>query len=80
MSEDQSKVTSAKAKTLRCEHVDCKKKLGLLGFDCKCGHHYCAQHRGAEQHSCTFDYKNEGRKELLKYMSSPVLAAKIAVI
>jgi hypothetical protein len=78
MSESEKK--SEKPKTIRCEHPECRKKLGLYGFDCKCGKQFCGQHRAAEIHMCTFDYKNEGKKELLKYMSSPVLAAKIAVI
>jgi predicted nucleic acid binding AN1-type Zn finger protein len=80
MSEDQTKVNLTKKKTVRCEHPDCKKKLGLLGFDCRCGHHFCGEHRMAENHACTYDYKTDGRKELLKYMSSPVIGAKIAVI
>ncbi len=69
-----------KPKTLRCAFPDCKKKLGLLGFDCRCKHQFCAAHRAAEAHNCSYDYQQDGKKELLKYMSSPILAAKIAVI
>lgn len=67
-------------KTIRCAHPDCRKKLGLLGFDCRCQKHFCAVHRAAEAHACTYDYKQDAKKELLKYMSSPILAAKVAVI
>jgi hypothetical protein len=81
MSESEPKpIETKKSKTLRCEFSDCKKKLGLLGFDCRCGHQYCAQHRAAELHSCSYDYRQDAKKELLKYMSSPVMAAKVAVI
>lgn len=37
-------------------------------------------HRASETHNCTFDYRTEAKKELLKFMSSPVLASKVAVI
>ena len=69
-----------KSKTPRCAHPECKKKLGLLGFECRCKNQYCGAHRAAEEHNCCYDYKQDGKKELLKYMSSPVLAAKVAVI
>ncbi len=35
----------------------CKKKVGLLGFKCKCSYVYCSRHRHSDQHNCTFDYK-----------------------
>jgi hypothetical protein len=41
---------------------------------------FCGQHRQAEAHNCTFDYRNEAKKELLKFMSSPVISAKVGVI
>jgi hypothetical protein len=37
-------------------------------------------HRGSFDHGCTYDYAAEGRKDLLKTMSSPVIAAKVEVI
>jgi NAD(P)H-hydrate repair Nnr-like enzyme with NAD(P)H-hydrate dehydratase domain len=57
-----------------------KKKLGLLGFECRCKKQFCAAHRAAEEHACEYDFKSDAKKELLKYMSSPVQAAKVAVI
>jgi len=44
----------------------CKKKLGLLGFTCKCKNIYCSLHRMAENHSCSFDYKKEHREKLIR--------------
>jgi predicted nucleic acid binding AN1-type Zn finger protein len=42
----------------------CRKKVGLTGFTCRCGHLFCGQHRYAEAHACTFDYKSAGRQAL----------------
>lgn len=81
MSEVEKKpVEQKKPKIPRCEFPECRKKLGIVSFDCRCGHHYCPEHRSAEQHACTFDYKQEARKELLKYMSSPVVGQKVIMI
>jgi len=35
----------------------CKKKIGLTGFECRCGNLYCGIHRYSDKHDCTFDYK-----------------------
>ncbi|PIM97766.1 putative Zn-finger protein [Handroanthus impetiginosus] len=48
----------------RC--VMCKKKVGLLGFECRCGGTFCGMHRHPETHSCTLDYKAAGRIVLEK--------------
>ena len=42
----------------------CNKKVGLLGFSCKCGGNYCAEHRMSEHHACTHDYRQEAVKRL----------------
>jgi AN1-type zinc finger protein 5/6 len=42
----------------------CKKKVGLLGFECKCGKLLCTSHRQAEEHQCDYDYRTEGKKRL----------------
>lgn len=56
---DQAK---KKRKVNRCSV--CNKKVGLLGFDCRCGGLYCALHRGDNDHDCQFDYKSVQRAEL----------------
>ncbi len=48
----------------RCEQ--CRKRVGLLGIQCRCLKIFCAKHSAAEEHNCTFDYKKEGRKVLAK--------------
>lgn len=50
--------------TTRCYY--CKRRIGLLGFQCRCGYKFCAKHRYANQHSCSFDYKTHDRKQLEK--------------
>lgn len=61
----------AKKKT-RC--FSCGKKTGLATtYQCRCGNSFCATHRYAEAHSCTYDYKSEGRKIIEQ--NNPVVAA-----
>lgn len=51
----------------------CKKKLGLLGFRCRCDGQFCSVHRYSDQHECSFDYKSKGRDELTK--ANPVIVS-----
>ena len=60
--------------TERCEM--CKSKLLLSDFACRCAKRYCQKHRMPEQHSCTFDFKKEG-KEQLSTILVKVIAEKI---
>ncbi|XP_016445766.2 putative zinc finger A20 and AN1 domain-containing stress-associated protein 8 [Nicotiana tabacum] len=53
-----------KTKTERCKC--CKKKVGLVGFSCKCGGMFCRIHRHPEEHACTFNFKSMGRALLAK--------------
>lgn len=47
----------------RC--AECNKKLGVIMImKCHCEMVFCAQHRYAEAHNCTYDYKMEGKKIL----------------
>lgn len=58
----------------RCQQ--CRKKVGLTGFTCKCGLLFCGQHRYAEAHECSFDYKTTQREKLAA--ANPVVqAAKV---
>ena len=56
------KEKAKRRKINRC-HI-CSKKVGLLGFDCRCGGLFCALHRSDQDHDCTFDYKSLQRAEL----------------
>ncbi|XP_015913773.1 AN1-type zinc finger protein 4 [Parasteatoda tepidariorum] len=56
----------------RC--TTCSKKTGLAtSYTCRCGKNFCASHRYAETHHCTYDYKTEGRR--LLQLNNPVVTA-----
>lgn len=44
----------------------CRKKVGLTGFQCRCGGLFCSLHRYSNEHNCTFDYKQLGAQEIRK--------------
>lgn len=51
-------------KKKRC--MSCNKKVGLLGFQCRCGDIFCGTHRYPEVHACEVDLKEIGRQILVK--------------
>ncbi|RVW65205.1 Zinc finger A20 and AN1 domain-containing stress-associated protein 1 [Vitis vinifera] len=55
---------SSTKKSEKCEM--CKKKVGIIGFKCRCGSMFCGKHRLPEKHECNFDYKAMGREILMK--------------
>ncbi|CAF0769997.1 unnamed protein product [Rotaria sp. Silwood1] len=63
-----SPVNVEKKKRNRCSWETCNKKLGLTGFNCRCGGQFCSLHRYANEHNCTFDYKEYGQNEIRKNM------------
>ena len=50
-----------KKKKNKCSFKGCKKKLGLVCFECKCGLKFCTEHRLPEFHNCTFDFKKQAQ-------------------
>jgi len=60
--EEEEKEAKRQKNTTRC--FQCNRKTGLTGFQCKCGYYFCATHRHAEDHACTFDHKVHGRQIL----------------
>jgi len=59
-------------KPKRCQHDGCKVKLMLADFACRCKSFYCSQHRFAEAHKCSFDYKAVGKELLTKQMPTVI--------
>jgi hypothetical protein len=53
-----------KKKKNRC--TKCKVNVGVIGFPCRCGGTFCSSHRYANEHECTFDYKEHGAEEIRK--------------
>lgn len=56
----------------RC--ATCRKKVGLTGFNCRCGNMYCAVHRYSDKHDCQFDYRTAARDAIAK--ANPVVKAE----
>uniref|UniRef100_A0A674EI86 Zinc finger AN1-type containing 6 n=1 Tax=Salmo trutta TaxID=8032 RepID=A0A674EI86_SALTR len=57
---DEPKAT----KKNRC--FSCRKKVGLTGFDCRCGNVFCSMHRYSDVHNCTFNYKADAAEKIRK--------------
>ena len=51
--------------------LSCKKKVGLMGFKCRCGMVFCGVHRYPENHNCGFDFKGLGQEQIAK--ANPVV-------
>lgn len=52
----------------------CRKKVGLTGFECRCGGLYCAVHRYSDKHDCSFDYRELGAQEIRR--NNPVVVGE----
>ncbi|CAO1432206.1 unnamed protein product [Diamesa serratosioi] len=70
--DDKDSDKDAKKKKNRC--VTCRKKVGLTGFECRCGGLYCAIHRYSDKHECSFDYREHGAAEIRR--NNPVVVGE----
>jgi len=70
---------SGKKPKVRNRCTVCKKKVGLLGFDCRCGGLFCSLHRADKEHDCQFDYKTLQRAQLAEN-NPQVIAEKVTKI
>ncbi|XP_072889063.1 AN1-type zinc finger protein 6 isoform X2 [Hemitrygon akajei] len=61
-----------KQKKNRC--FTCRKKVGLTGFDCRCGNLFCGLHRYSDKHSCPYDYKADAAEKIRK--ENPVVVGE----
>ena len=61
------------AKPVRSRCASCNKKVGLLGFVCRCGGTFCSLHRYTDEHACDFDFKTAGREQIAK--KNPLVVA-----
>jgi len=68
--EEKEPPKKVQANTSRC--WTCNRKIGLLGFQCKCEYYYCAEHRYSDKHECVFDFKAMGKQQINK--ANPVIA------
>lgn len=68
---DEDKDSKNKKKN-RC--ATCRKKVGLTGFECRCGGLYCSVHRYSDKHECSFDYRLLGATEIRR--NNPVVVGE----
>ncbi|KAI5671445.1 hypothetical protein M9H77_11809 [Catharanthus roseus] len=68
----QTSKVKAKEGPNRC--TSCRKRVGLTGFNCRCGNVYCAMHRYSDKHDCSFDYRTAARDAIAK--ANPVVKAE----
>ena len=52
----------------------CSKRIGLTGFNCRCGNFFCAVHRYSDKHGCPYDYRDAARDAITK--ANPVVKAE----
>ncbi|XP_076855146.1 AN1-type zinc finger protein 5a [Brachyhypopomus gauderio] len=69
--EDGKSPDASKPKKNRC--FTCRKRVGLTGFDCRCGNLFCGIHRYSDKHNCTYDYKAEAAAKIRK--ENPMVVA-----
>ncbi|KAM6963207.1 AN1-type zinc finger protein 5 [Aplochiton taeniatus] len=68
---DQTPDKNEKKKN-RC--FTCRKKVGLTGFDCRCGNLFCAVHRYSDKHDCPYDYRGAAAARIRK--ENPIVVAE----
>eukprot|EP01094_Clydonella_sp_ATCC50884_P013310 TRINITY_DN235_c0_g1_i1.p1 TRINITY_DN235_c0_g1~~TRINITY_DN235_c0_g1_i1.p1 ORF type:complete len:156 (-),score=51.08 TRINITY_DN235_c0_g1_i1:430-897(-) len=78
--EDVEKPKKKKVQKNKGRCWECKKKVGLLGYTCKCEYVFCANHRMAEQHTCDFDFKTDGKELLANKLGEACVAEKVSKI
>lgn len=66
--------TEAKLKEGPKRCSSCNKRVGLTGFNCRCGDLFCAVHRYSDKHGCPFDYRTAARDAIAK--ANPVVKAE----
>ncbi|XP_006790380.1 AN1-type zinc finger protein 5 [Neolamprologus brichardi] len=71
-SSDGDQTPDKNKKKNRC--FSCRKKVGLTGFDCRCGNLFCAIHRYSDKHDCPYDYRSAAAAQLRK--ENPIVVAE----
>jgi len=60
------KKDSKKTKKKKKKCQNCKKRLGLIPFECKCKNQFCIKCRYPDKHNCNFDWVLYGKEKILK--------------
>lgn len=56
----------------RCSR--CRKRIGLTGFNCRCGNLFCSVHRYSNEHDCPYNYRTAAQDTIAK--ANPVVRAE----
>ncbi|KAK3579697.1 hypothetical protein CHS0354_029176 [Potamilus streckersoni] len=72
--EDGKSPDSSREKKKKNRCYTCKKKIGLTGFECRCGGLFCSIHRYSDKHDCTFNYKELAQEQIRK--NNPVVVGE----
>ena len=65
-------------KKTRCGQ--CRVRLTVQAYSCKCAKEFCINHLPASEHACTYNYRIEGRQQLTKQLDTSGLAVKLEKI
>eukprot|EP01017_Pseudomicrothorax_dubius_P017477 TRINITY_DN19696_c0_g1_i2.p1 TRINITY_DN19696_c0_g1~~TRINITY_DN19696_c0_g1_i2.p1 ORF type:complete len:150 (-),score=37.31 TRINITY_DN19696_c0_g1_i2:120-569(-) len=78
--EEEAKTEQVKASTPKQEDTSkcwlCARKVGMLGYKCRCEYTFCKNHRLPEDHDCDFDFQTREREKLQK-ANPTVVASKL---
>lgn len=66
------------SKSKRCEQ--CKKKLGVMEYVCKCEKLFCITHLKPEEHHCGFDHLTAAKALLQTQLTVGPLSVKVEPI
>ncbi|KAM3201481.1 zinc finger A20 and AN1 domain-containing stress-associated protein 8-like [Capsicum annuum] len=69
-----SQISQVKSKEGLKKCTACRKRVGLTGFSCKCGHLFCAVHHYSDKHNCPFDSRIAGQNAIAK--TNPIIVAE----
>lgn len=69
---ESEQVEKAKEGPNRCS--TCRRRVGLTGFNCRCGNLFCSAHRYSDKHECPYDYRKAGQDAIAK--ANPVVKAE----
>merc|ERR1711928_187947 len=65
---------SSSAPEVDSDAADAADKVGLTGFECRCGGLYCSVHRYSDKHECSFNYRELGAEEIRR--NNPVVVGQ----
>jgi len=78
--EEEEKAPAKKVQKNKKRCFECRKKVGIVGFECRCGFVYCGKHRFPEEHQCEFNHASFEKQQLVKKANATAEAKKVDVL